>query len=210
MKDLLTIIKTERRSLIRGFVAVFLLALPFAFIPFIMSQGFSTHTITQSFLSASFYAAVFSLSLIVVALLSNYNKLVQKKRLYDQPAFTALHFSGAVEGYSSIIKELSTYLFGKVGHYYFRVNIVDPSKRPLKIELSPLIFIGENTDLLQKLLHELDLREELYLSKILYLSEENLQQSDLLLTEIKQLAAELANLGIKPLEVKDINLISIN
>ncbi|WP_299707323.1 hypothetical protein [uncultured Pontibacter sp.] len=209
MKDLLTIINTERSSLLRGFIVVFMLVLPFSFIPFIARQGFSAQTISQSLPDAMLYAAIFALGLIIVALLNNYEKLLQKKRLYDLPAFTALHFNGAVEGYNSIIKELSTYLIGKAGDYFFRVNIADTSRKLVKIEISPLVYIGQDTDLLQKLIQELDLREELYLSKVLSLSEENLQQSDLLLTEINRLAGELASAGVTPLEVNDISL-SIN
>jgi hypothetical protein len=205
MKDLLTLINTERRSLLRGFIAVFMLTLPFTFIPFIAKQGFSAQTITESLPDALLYAAIFAMGLIIVTLLNNYEKLLQKKRLYDLPAFTALHFSGAVEGYNSLIKELSTYLIGKVGDYFFRVNIVDPSRKQLKIEISPLVHVGRDTDLLYKLEQELGLQEDLYLSKILYLSEDNLQQSDLLLTEINRLATELANTGVRPLEVNGIN-----
>lgn len=206
MNDLLIIINTERRSLLRGFIVVFMLAFPFTLLPFVIRHGFSTQYMGLFLPDSLLYAALFAVGIVFIALLNNYEKLLQKKRLYDLPAFAALNFSGAVEGYNSIIRELSTFLIGKVGDYFFRVNIVDPSKKELKIEVSPLIYVGTDTELLNRLMQELHLQEDLYLSIILRISEEELQQKDVLLNEIKRVSSELTKAGVTPLAVEDIKM----
>ncbi|MDX5480703.1 MAG: hypothetical protein LPK07_03385 [Hymenobacteraceae bacterium] len=201
MKDVFTIIITERTSLLRGFFVVFLLVLPFTFIPAIFRYGFSLQVIGQRMQESMLYSALFAAGVIVVSLLNNYEKLQQKKRLYDFPAFTELDFEGAVEGYNSIIKELSTYLIGKVGNYFFRVDIINPDQKNLKVEIAPMIYIGQNHDLLEKLLHELNLKENLYLARVLRLSQEQLFEPDIVRNELIKLSDELNCMGVTPLEV---------
>ncbi|MDX5417963.1 MAG: hypothetical protein LPK09_02015 [Hymenobacteraceae bacterium] len=201
MKDVFTIIITERTSLLRGFFVVFLLVLPFTFIPAIFRYGFSLQVIGQRMQESMLYSALFAAGVIVVSLLNNYEKLQQKKRLYDFPAFTELDFEGAVEGYNSIIKELSTYLIGRVGNYFFRVDIINPDQKNLKVEIAPMIYIGQNHDLLEKLLHELNLKENLYLARVLRLSQEQLFEPDIVRNELIKLSDELNCMGVTPLEV---------
>ena len=185
----------------RGFFVVFLLVLPFTFIPAIFRYGFSLQVIGQRMQESMLYSALFAAGVIVVSLLNNYEKLQQKKRLYDFPAFTELDFEGAVEGYNSIIKELSTYLIGKVGNYFFRVDIINPDQKNLKVEIAPMIYIGQNHDLLEKLLHELNLKENLYLARVLRLSQEQLFEPDIVRNELIKLSDELNCMGVTPLEV---------
>src|SRR5690606_9056780 len=111
--------------------------------------------------------------------------------------------NGAVEGYNAIVKEISTYLFGKVGNYFFRVNITNPKQENVQIELSPLIHIGQNQELLDTLMQELHLKENLYLSRVISLPEELLQQSDVIKNELLKLSDELSRLGVTPLAVDE-------
>jgi hypothetical protein len=206
MNDLITIITAEKRSLLRGFLVVFFLVLPLTFIHVIFRYGFSLQAFSQHLPEMALYAALIAIGVILYALLNNYEKLLQKKRLYDFPAFSELHFSGAVEGYNSIVKELSTYLFGKVGNYFFRVNIVNPKQKNVQIELSPLIYVGHNQVLLNKLMQDLNMKESLYLSRVLFLPEEELLQSDVIKSELIQLSDELDKLGVTPLSVDESNM----
>lgn len=202
MNDLLTIITNEKKSLLRGFLVVFVLVFPFTFLPALFRQQAPSESFSQLIPEKVLVAAFIAVGIIVLLLLNNYEKLLRKKRLYDSPAFTSLRFNGAVEGYNAIVKEISTYLFGKVGDYFFRVNIVNPKYDNMQIELSPLIHVGQNQDLLNRLLHELQLKENLYLSRIIILSEDELQQSDVIKNELLRLSEELSRLGVVPMTVE--------
>ncbi|SIT85920.1 hypothetical protein [Pontibacter indicus] len=202
MNDLLTIITNEKKSLLRGFLVVFVLVFPFTFLPALFRQQAPSESFSQLIPEKVLVAAFIAVGIIVLLLLNNYEKLLRKKRLYDSPAFTSLRFNGAVEGYNAIVKEISTYLFGKVGDYFFRVNIVNPKHDNVQIELSPLIHVGQNQDLLDRLLHELQLKENLYLSRIIILSEDELQQSDVIKNELLRLSEELSRLGVVPMTVE--------
>ncbi|MBX0332614.1 hypothetical protein K3G39_05130 [Pontibacter sp. HSC-14F20] len=201
MNDLLTIISNEKRSLLRGFLVVFILVLPFTFIPAIFGQRVPLETFSQLIPQKALVAALIAAGIIVLLLLNNYEKLLQKKRLYDFPAFASLQFSGAVEDYNAIVKEISTYLFGKVGNYYFRVNIINPKQQHVQIELSPLIYIGQNQELMDRLMQELHLKENLYLSRVISLPEAQLQQSDAIKDELLKLSDELSEMGVTPMTV---------
>lgn len=202
MNDLLTIITNEKKSLLRGFLDVFVLVFPFTFLPALFRQQAPSESFSQLIPEKVLVAAFIAVGIIVLLLLNNYEKLLRKKRLYDSPAFTSLRFNGAVEGYSAIVKEISTYLFGKVGDYFFRVNIVNPKHDNVQIELSPLIHVGQNQDLLDRLLHELQLKENLYLSRIIILSEDELQRGDVIKNELLRLSEELSRLGVVPMTVE--------
>lgn len=203
MNDLLSIITNEKKSLLRGFLVVFILVLPFTFLPALFRQRAPFETFSQQIPEKALVAALVAVGIIILLLLNNYEKLLKKKRLYDFPAFTSLHFNGAVEGYNAIVKEISTYLFGKVGDYFFRVNILNPNQDHVQIELSPLIHIGQNQELLDRLMQELHLKENLYLSRVISLPEEQLQQSDVIKNELLKLSDELSRLGVTPLAVDE-------
>ena len=201
MNDLLTIITNEKKSLLRGFLVVFVLVLPFTFIPAFFKQQAPSETFIELIPGKVVIAALVAIGIIILLLLNNYEKLLQKKRLYEFPAFTSLRFNGAVEGYNAIVKEISTYLFGKAGNYFFRVNIISPKQDNVQVELSPLIHVGQDQELLDKLIQELQLKENLYLSRVIILPEEQLQQSDIIKNELLKLSEELSTLGVMPLAV---------
>ncbi|WP_299989126.1 hypothetical protein [uncultured Pontibacter sp.] len=203
MNDLLTIITNEKRSLMRGFLVVFILVLPFTFIPVLFTQRFTAETFSQQLPEKALVAALIAGAIIILLLLNNYEKLLQKKRLYDLPAFSSLHFNGAVEKYNAIVKEISTYLFGKVGNYFFRVNITNPRQHNIQVELSPLIYVGQDHELLDRLMQELQLKENLYLSRVINLPEEELQHSDIIRNELLKLSDELSRLGVTPMAVDE-------
>lgn len=201
MRELLAIVITERKGLLRGFLVAFMLVFPFTFLPTFFRHGFSWYFVQQRLPDSILYAALFAAGVIVIALLNNYEKLLHKKRLYNFPAFTALDFYGGIEGYNSIIRELSTYLIGKMGNYYYKVDIINPEKQNFKIEVAPMIQISPESALIDRLIRELQLQENLYLSRVLSFSEEQLLEEDTLRNELLKLSEELTRLGVTPSKI---------
>ncbi|MHC2990134.1 hypothetical protein OB13_00440 [Pontibacter sp. HJ8] len=201
MRELVAIVVSERKSLLRGFLVAFMLVFPFTFLPTIFRNGFSWHFLQQRLPQSILYAALFAVAIILFALLNNYEKLLHKKRLYNFPAFTALDFYGGIEGYNSILRELSTYLIGKMGNYYYKVDIINPELQNFKIEVAPMIQICPDSSMFDRLTCELQLKENLYLSRVLSFSEEQLQEEDTLRNELLKLSDELTSLGVTPSKV---------
>src|SRR5688572_7200960 len=126
MKDLLAIIISERRTLLRGMMLSFTLVFPFTFLPTIFSNGFSLQHIIQRVPESTLYTFVFSLFIVGTSVIYNFNNLVHRKRIFDLPAFKTLDFYGRLDGIGSLVSELETFLLGKVDKYYYRLNIIDP------------------------------------------------------------------------------------
>lgn len=201
MKELITMVVNERASLLRGFTAIFMLVLPLTFVPTLIRHGFSSYILQQHIPESMLYATLIATAVIVIALLNNYEKLLLKKRLYSFPAFAALEFEGGVEAYNSIIKELSTYLIGKIGNYYYKLDIIHPERQRFQVEVAPMIRIHQNSTLLDRLINELHFKENFYLSRVLAFSEEQLLEEDILKKELLKLSDELSSLGVAPLEI---------
>jgi hypothetical protein len=139
MVDLLKIAMLERQTLTRGLLVSFLLSLPFFFIPTLFKHGFIAHALLDRTPVAALYAFLFSLFILMMALVQNYQSLRIRKFLFDKPAFTSLDFYGRVDGVGSIAREVETFLIGKIGSHYFRLNLVDPEESPFKVEIVPFI-----------------------------------------------------------------------
>ena len=161
MKDLLAIIITERQTLFRGLTISFLLILPFTFLPTIISSGWTIQPIIERIPDSTLYSFGFSFIVVVASVFQNYNNLVDRKKLFDRPAFKKLDFYGRLDGVGSIVSELETFLLGKVDNYYFRLNIIDPDLKKFKVEIIPLIDFTENEELKEKLKKEYNFREDL-------------------------------------------------
>jgi hypothetical protein len=100
---------------------------------------------------SALYTFGFCLIALLVAIIHNFSNLVQRKNLFDRPAFKALDFYGRIDGPGSIIRELETFLLGEVDGYYYRLNLIDVDKEKNKLEIVPLIDLSEDPKM-QKLL----------------------------------------------------------
>lgn len=199
MNGFFSLVKHSSNSLTRGFLVLFALALPLALLFLVLREDTTALPFTAQLTRAAAYAALVALAIVLLLLLRNYEKLLQKQRLYSLPAFAELHFDLATESYSAIVQEHSTYLLGRVGDYNFRVNLLLSSKNSVGVEVSPLVYIGQDQNLMHTLMRELQLEERLYLTRMLWLTEKQLQDPGILQPELQQLAAALRQRGVVPL-----------
>jgi hypothetical protein len=202
MRDFLTIIIAERRTLFRGLTISFLLVLPFTFLP-ILKNGFIWETIIQRLPLSVSYAFGFSFIVVIAAVIHNYNNLVDRKMLFDKPAFTKLDFYGMMDGIGSIVSELETFLLGKVGQYYFRLNIIDPDQKTIKVEMVPLIDLEGNKELKTKLKKEYGFRQDLFFGLMTEATHRDLQNENFLLDKLLKLEATLKGLEAKALDIDE-------
>ncbi|MEI6948203.1 hypothetical protein V9K67_13485 [Paraflavisolibacter sp. H34] len=202
MKDLLAIIIAERRTLLRGHLVSFILVFPFTFLP-ILADGLTWTNILHRFPFSVLYAFGFSLFAVVAAVVQNYNNLVKRKKLFDKPAFKKLDFYGRLDGVGSIVRELETFLLGKLGKYYFRINLVDPEQKTVKIEIIPFIDLEKNKELKAKLKKELGFQRNLYYGQTISASEADLQNENFLLDKLLILEAVLNKWNVTPLNVEE-------
>jgi hypothetical protein len=203
MKDLLAIIITERQTLFRGLTISFLLILPFTFLPTIISNGWTIQPIIERIPDSTLYSFGFSFIVVVASVFQNYNNLVDRKKLFDRPAFKKLDFYGRLDGLGSIVSELETFLLGKVDNYYFRLNIIDPDLKKFKVEIIPLIDFTENEELKEKLKKEYNFREDLLVGQIINLTENDLENENLLWDKLLYLDKILMELGAIKLDVDE-------
>lgn len=202
MKDLLTIIIAERRTLLRGLTISFFLVFPFTFLP-ITKDGLTWENIIQRFPLSTFYAFGFSFMVVVVAVIHNYNGLVDRKRNFEKPAFTKLDFYGRLDGIGSIVNELETFLLGKVEQYYFRLNIINPNQKIFEIEIVPLIDLKNNKELKTALRRGYGFKQSTFFGQIVKATEKDLQNENFLLERLKQLESTLNTLGARPLDIDE-------
>jgi hypothetical protein len=203
MKDLLAIIITERQTLFRGLTISFLLILPFTFLPTIISSGWTIQPIIERIPDSTLYSFGFSFIVVVASVFQNYNNLVDRKKLFDRPAFKKLDFYGRLDGVGSIVSELETFLLGKVDNYYFRLNIIDPDLKKFKVEIIPLIDFTENEELKEKLKKEYNFREDLLVGQIINLTENDLENENLLWDKLLYLDKILMELGAIKFDVDE-------
>ena len=203
MKDLLAIIITERQTLFRVLTISFLLILPFTFLPTIISSGWTIQPIIERIPDSTLYSFGFSFIVVVASVFQNYNNLVDRKKLFDRPAFKKLDFYGRLDGVGSIVSELETFLLGKVDNYYFRLNIIDPDLKKFKVEIIPLIDFTENEELKEKLKKEYNFREDLLVGQIINLTENDLENENLLWDKLLYLDKILMELGAIKFDVDE-------
>ena len=199
MKDLFNIIVAERSTLAKGLVICFLIILPFTFLPTIFDKGFTLSVLIRRLPDSILYAFGFALFIVIAAFIHNYNSLVDRKRIFDQPAFNKLGFYGRIDGKGSITYELETFLLGKIGDYYFRLNLIDPELKYFEIEIIPLIDIEEDKNLKARLKQELSFREGNFFGQRIKVNEAALVDENFLLYQLTELEQALKRLGVKPL-----------
>lgn len=206
MRDLITIIVKERQTLLRGLIISFLLVFPLTFLPTIIHNGWTLQPIIQRIPNSTIYAFGFSLLVVFASVLHNYNNLVDRKRIFDKPAFKKLDFYGRLDGIGSVVSELETFLLGRIENYFFRLNIIDPDLKKFKIEIIPLVDFTNNEELQKFLVKEHKFRKDLVLGKEIKVTEEELENEFLLLDKLKQLDNILTEYKAKPLDINEDNL----
>ena len=206
MNDLIKIVVYERNSLLKGWVISTLLVLPFTFLPTVIKYGLSIEAIRFRLSDSILYSLGFSLIVVVAAVIHNYNNLVDRKRLFDKQTFKELDFYGRLDGVGSIVRELETFLLGKIGNYYFRINLIEPELNTNKIEIVPLIETKSNKELEKKLKDEFGFRNHWFFGKEIKLLDEQINDKSFLKNVLNQLALDLKNMGAKPLEIDEFEL----
>jgi hypothetical protein len=206
MKDLLTLLFTEKKTLLRGLAVSFILILPFTFLPTIFNNGWTLQPIIQRIPDSVLYTFGFSLLVIVAAFIQNHNNLIDRKRIFDQPAFKKLDFHGRIDGMGSIVSEIETFLLGKVDKYYYRLNIIDPDLKKFKVEIIPLIDYDDNITLKEILIKQHNFSEGLFLGQLLCLTERDLENENLLRDRLISLDKILTDLGAKEIEITENDL----
>lgn len=195
MKDLLIIIDIEKQTILRGLTISFILVFPFTFLPTIINYGWTLQPILQRIPDSTLYAFGISLFVVIAAILQNYNSLVDRKRIFDRPAFKKLDFYGRLDGLGSMVRELETFLLGKIDKYYFRINIIDPGLKKFKVEIIPLVDFTDNEELKEILKKEYNFRGDLFVGQLICLTEQELENENFLLDRLLDLDKTLAELG---------------
>jgi hypothetical protein len=206
LRDLLIIIIAERQTLLRGLIISFLLVFPFTFLPIIISKGWTLQPIIQRIPDSTLYTFSFSLIVVVASLLHNYNNLVHRKRIFDKPAFKKLDFYGRIDGLGSVVSELETFILGKIDKYYYRLNIIDPDLKKFKVEIIPLIDFSDNEELKEMLKKEHNFKEDLFVGQIISLTEQDLENENLLWDRLLNLDKILTEFGAVELNINENDL----
>lgn len=155
---------------------------------------------------STIYSFGFALLVVIAAIIHNYNNLVDRKRIFDKPAFKKLNFYGRIDGQDSIVKELETFLLGKIDKYYYRLNIVGPDLVKFKIEIIPFIDFKDNQELKDKLKREHNFKENQFVGQLVSLSEEDLENEDFLWDKLLALDELLSELGAVKIDLDDYDL----
>lgn len=206
MKDLLNIIILERRTLLRGLTISFLLVFPFTFLPTIISNGWTLQPIIQRIPNSTIYALGFSFIVVLASVLHNYNNLVDRKKLFERPAFKKLDFYGRLDGLGSVVSEIETFLLGKVDKYYYRLNIIDPDLMKFKVEIIPFIDLTDNEELKERLISEYNFRDGVLFGQLINLSENDLENENLFREKLLYLDKILIELGAVQLGINEYDL----
>ena len=206
MNDFIKIIVYERKTLLKGWVISTLLVLPFTFLPTLIEHGFSKEAIKYRISDSILYSLGFSLIVVIAAIIHNYNNLVDRKNIFDKPAFKELEFYGRLDGVGSITSELETFLLGKIGEYYFRLNLIEPESGSTTIEIVPLIKINKDDEIIKELKTKFGFKQHWFFGKKMKLSEEQLNDKFSIKEVLKNIEENLRNLNVKPLEIDEYEL----
>ena len=206
MRELISIVIAERQTLLRGLAISFLLVFPFTFLPTVISNGLTLHPIIERIPNSTFYAFGFSFIVVVASVIHNYNNLVDRKRIFDKPAFKKLNFYGRLDGLGSIESELETFLLGKIDKYYYRMNIIDPDLSKFKVEIIPFVNFTNNKELKEKLKKDYNFKEDLAVGQIVSLTKQDLENENLLWDRLVNLDKILTELGAVKLDINENDL----
>jgi len=95
------------------------------------------------------------------------------------------------------------FLLGKINKYYYRLAIIDPDLKKIKVEIIPLIDFADNEELKEILKREHNFREDILvgeLGQLISLTEQELENENLLRDRLINLDKLLTELGAVELE----------
>jgi|GEM_PF-1016720 hypothetical protein len=203
MRDLLTIIITERKSLLKGLTISFLLILPFTFLPTIIKSGISFSAILGRLNDSIIYSFGFALIVVIAAIIHNYNGLVDRKWYFDRPAFKDLEFYGRIDGVGSVVYDLETVLIGKIETYFFRLNLIETDNKKPILEIVPLIDLTDKEQEIEKLKTDDKFQTDFFFGKRIKLNEIDLEAPNSIREILKDLATRLKNLKFESLDIDE-------
>lgn len=203
MDDFLKILYLEKNTLVKGWFISTLLILPFTFIPTFASYGFTLDAFRFRLPFSIMYALGIALAVVVASLIHNYLRLIDRKKVFDKAAFKALDFHGRIDGVGSIIRELETFLIGKMEHYYFRLNLVCTLNKNNVLEIVPLIKIKSDKGLVYFLKTKHGFKEHYFFSKEVYISDIDLENKDTVKQILLDIESILLSQEAKPLALNE-------
>src|SRR5688572_15305137 len=178
VRDLLFIIIGERRAILRGLIMTFFAVLPFTFLPLIVKHGFVVDVIVARANVSMVYSFCFSLLVVIVAVVYNYEGLADRKWYFDRPAFRHLEFRGRVDGVDSTVRDLETFLLGETEGYYFRLSLVDTDSDNARLEIIPAVILTDKDQEVKILKAEYGFRQRVFLSTSISLNEIDLNDKN--------------------------------
>ncbi len=201
MRDLLTIIIAERKSLLKGLTISFMLILPFTFLPTLIKSGISFSAIFGRLIDSILYSFGFALIVVLAAVIHNYDGLVNRKWYFDRPAFKDLDFYGRLDGVGSVVYDLETFLLGKIENYFFRLNLIDIDKDKPTLEIIPLIDLTNKEQEVEKLKTDDKFQTDFFFGKRIKLNEIDLEAPNSIRDILKDLATRLQELKFESLNI---------
>ena len=203
MIHILNILSYEGKTLLKGWFFAFLIVFPFTFIPTIIKHGFALDAMKLRVPDAALYALGFATIVVLASLIQNYNNLITREKFFKKPAFKTLKFQSRVNGVGSINYELKTLLVGKLEHYYFALNPIDPESEKNIIEFIPLIETEEDEELIEDLINNHGFVKNRYFALLVPFSDEELNDNHAIENVILGLDNTLKQLNVKPQQIDD-------
>lgn len=198
MNHLYVLIISQKNTLIKGWFISTLIVLPFTFIPTWIEFGFSLEETLYRVSHSILYSLGFSLFVVIVSVVHNYNNLLFRKKIFDKAAFTELDFHVVINGDESIIDELETSLLGKVGNYYFLINLIEPESEKCIIQIVPYIKTEDNKELVDILKTNFGFKQIWLLGKEIELNEQQLDDKFSIKKILKEMEIDLKTLQAEP------------
>ncbi|NMM47292.1 hypothetical protein [Marinigracilibium pacificum] len=161
---MITLIKLEYKTLIKGFFIVFIVVFPFTFLPVLFKDGDLIGRLFSRIPLSLLYTAVFSIMLVMAAVAHNWSNVKDRMRYFNKPAFISLNFEYILEGQGSLVEDLSPKLYGYYNDVAFQIDVyidLDNNKRK-EIEIIPLNYLDPKSvkALVQRLNKEFKVRSD--------------------------------------------------
>ena len=127
----------EKRTLLKGWIVVFVSSFPFTFLPAIFKEGEFLQRMIDRAPWSLLYAAGFAFVVCGAALYQNYERQRIKLKLFNKPAFRNLGFHYFQAGKGSLVNDLGFYLAGSHSGFDFsidmQIDLEDHSKQEIVI-----------------------------------------------------------------------------
>lgn len=144
------------------------------------------------------YGLGFSLILMVILVSHCYDNLQKSKKVFFKPVFDKLGFEGYIDHQGSVVKELKTYLFGKLNQYYYRINVIEHVTQKYTVQIIPFVQIKDHKELAMDLQQKYGLSEDWIFNNYMSLSKDDLVNEYFLYNQLLESDRILIKLGVKP------------